>query len=108
MREDDDAAGRALPAISDATAAAALAAERALVEALGGGCQTPIGALATVSEEQMLELVAAVIALDGSRVVRSHARAPLAEAIGLGARVGARLLDEGAGDILEQVRKHNG
>ena len=107
-REDDAAARESVVKISDATAAAALAAERAVVEALGGGCQTPIGALATVSEEQMLDLVAAVIALDGSRVVRSHARAPLAEAIGLGARVGARLLDEGAGDILEEVRKHNG
>ena len=38
---------RAVARINDAAAAAALTAERAVVEALGGGCQTPIGALAT-------------------------------------------------------------
>ena len=44
---DDDATPRVrCTAIDDAAAGAALEAERALVDALGGGCQTPIGALA--------------------------------------------------------------
>jgi hydroxymethylbilane synthase len=93
--------------ITDSAAEAALVAERAVVEALGGGCQMPLGALATVEGETMLDLVASVIALDGSRVVRSHARAALADAAALGTRVGARLLDEGAAEILDQVRKQS-
>jgi hydroxymethylbilane synthase len=106
-RTGDRATREAVAAISDPMASAALDAERAVVEALGGGCQTPIGALATVVGGETLELVAAVIALDGSRAVRSHAQAPLADARGLGARVGARLLEEGAGEILEEVRRQH-
>ena len=45
-RDDDVATREFVARISDAGAAAALDAERAVVEALGGGCQTPIGALA--------------------------------------------------------------
>src|SRR5262249_60917923 len=45
IRVDDDAVRTVVTRIADAAAAAALAAERALVEALGGGGQRPIGAL---------------------------------------------------------------
>ena len=107
IREKDPRVGPLVGLIDDREGHEGLDAERAVVKALGGGCQTPIGALATVDAENMLELIAAVIAVDGSRAVRSHARAPLEDARGLGARVGARLLDEGAGDILEEVRRQN-
>jgi hydroxymethylbilane synthase len=106
-RGDDHAVRESVAHITDSAAEAALVAERAVVEALGGGCQMPLGALATVEGETMLDLVASVIALDGSRVVRSHARAALADAAALGTRVGARLLDEGAAEILDQVRKQS-
>jgi hydroxymethylbilane synthase len=106
-RSDDAGAKEAVAPITDRLALAALDAERAVVEALGGGCQTPIGALAVSAGEGMLELVAAVIAIDGSRAVRSHARAPIGDARGLGQRVGARLLEEGAGAILDDVRRQN-
>lgn len=107
-RADDVDVRRVVANFTDPIAAAALDAERAVVEALGGGCQTPIGALATLDAADRLDLVAAVIALDGSRVVRSHGRAPLDDARGLGNRVGARLLEEGAGEILEDVRRQHG
>ena len=106
-RSDDAAAQAAVAQITDAPAMAALEAERAVVEALGGGCQTPLGALAVPAGEGMLELVAAVIAIDGSRAVRSHARAPLGDPRGLGQRVAERLLEEGAGAILDEVRRQN-
>ena len=106
-RSEDVAAKAAVAPITDARAMAALEAERAVVEALGGGCQTPIGALAVPDAEGMLDVVAAVIAIDGSRAIRSHARAPLHDARGLGHRVGARLLEGGAGAILEDVRRQN-
>jgi hydroxymethylbilane synthase len=106
-RANDDTVRESVAQISDSFAEATLVAERAVVESLGGGCQMPVGALATVEDETMLDLVASVIALDGSRVVRSHARAPLADAAALGARVGARLLHEGASEILDEVRKQS-
>ena len=83
----------------------ALTAERALVEALGGGCQTPIGALASPAAGDTIELVAVVIALDGSRVVRAHGQAARRGAAALGAAIGAQLITDGAGDILAEARR---
>ena len=105
IRSDDVRTQTAVSAITDSDAAAALAAERAVVVALGGGCQTPIGALATPVDRQVLELVATVIALDGSRAIQSAARGPRGNAEALGAQVAADLLARGAGEILEQVRR---
>jgi hydroxymethylbilane synthase len=100
VREDNVAVRRTLQSISDGAAAAALAAERAVVEALGGGCQTPIGALALPEEGETLTLVAVVVAVDGSKAVRARERGLWADAAALGARVGATLLAEGADEIL--------
>jgi hydroxymethylbilane synthase len=100
VREDDVAVRRTLEGIDDKAAAAALAAERAVVEALGGGCQTPIGALALPEEGEKLTLVAVVVTVDGSKAVRARERGLWADAAALGARVGATLLAEGADEIL--------
>jgi hydroxymethylbilane synthase len=104
IREGDEDVREAIARFDDIVAGAALIAERALVEALGGGCQTPIGALATPIDGERLELVAAVVALDGSRAERERAVGPLAEPAALGTRVAARLLERGAGDILADAR----
>ena len=103
-REGDTATRDVVSRISDADAAAALDAERAVVEALGGGCQTPIGALATMVDRSSLELIGVVASLDGSRVIRATARASLADANELGLRVGQELMAKGANEILAQVR----
>ena len=108
MRAGDPRVQDAVSRISDAAAFHALQAERALVAALGGGCQTPVGALATAADGGRLDLVAAVVALDGSRIVRGRASAAAAEAAALGARVGAQLLADGAGDILADARRAQG
>lgn len=107
IREDDDPTRRAVESIDDPLARAALDAERALVAALGGGCQTPVGALASPAYGR-LDLVAVVVALDGSRAIRGQADAPLTDAAGLGARVGARLLADGADEILAEARRAQG
>ena len=103
---DNGAVQQAVAGIDDSEARAALDAERALVAALGGGCQTPVGALASPVDDDMLELVAAVISLDGSRALRAHGRAPRREAAALGARVGASLLADGAGEILAEAHRN--
>ena len=103
---DNGAVQQAVAGIDDPAARAALDAERALVAALGGGCQTPVGALASLVDDDTLELVAAVISLDGSRALRAHGRAPLREAAALGARVGASLLADGAGEILAEAHRN--
>ena len=104
IREDDDEVRRVVAGIDDPAAADALAAERALVAALGGSCQTPIGALASPVDGDELELFAVVVSLDGSRAVRGQARGPRRDAAALGARVGAQLLADGADQILLDAR----
>lgn len=100
IRAGDEALRQTVGAVTDLTAFAALAAERALVRALGGGCQTPIGALATPLDRETLELVAAVAAPDGSRTVRASGRAPVSDGDALGARVARDLIEQGADEIL--------
>jgi hydroxymethylbilane synthase len=107
-REDDVGVRRTLAGIDDAAAAAALTAERALVQALGGGCQTPIGALASPEDGDMLSLMAAVVAVDGSSAVRGHVRGTRAEAAALGAQLGAQLIADGADGILLEARREHG
>jgi len=103
-RVDDTRTRDFIARIDDADAAAALCAERTLVEALGGGCQTPIGGLASLVDASTVELVGAVASLDGRRVVRATARANRADAYDLGLRVGRELMAKGAGEILAEVR----
>lgn len=105
IRRDDARTREAVARISDAAASDALAAERSLVATLGGGCQTPVGALATLEAGDQLQLIAVVAALDGNRVIRGEARAPRREAAALGARVGAQLLADGAAEILAEATR---
>jgi hydroxymethylbilane synthase len=80
----------------------AVTAERGLLASLGGGCQVPIGAHASVREGR-LKLVALVASPDGSEVVRGEAEGPAADAEALGRGLGAELLARGARRILEAV-----
>jgi hydroxymethylbilane synthase len=80
----------------------AVMAERAVLRALGGGCQVPIGAYATVSQGRV-QLLAIVAAPDGTQVIRAEAEGPAAQASQLGARLAADLLARGARQILQAV-----
>jgi len=104
IREDNDEVRNAVTAIDDIETSSALNAERALVVALGGGCQTPIGALASATSNDEIELIAAVVSLDGARAVRGRGRGARCEAAALGTRVGAQLIADGADEILAEAR----
>ena len=108
IRDDDRRMRRVAAAVDDWAAAAALAAERAVVSALGGGCQTPVGALATAVGEHTIDLTAIVVAIDGGCAVRATARGDRVDAAAIGAEVGAQLLAKGAGEILAEARQGHG
>src|SRR5439155_16303730 len=91
-RAGDASARLAVAAVNDAEAAAALDAERALVIALGGGCQMPIGGIALPVDPAGIELHAIVCSLDGSRVIRYKKVGTKANAVALGHEVAAYLL----------------
>jgi hydroxymethylbilane synthase len=104
VRADDRTTAEAVRPFDDPEAAAALAAELAVVTRLGGGCQMPIGAYATVSGET-LRLDAMVIAPDGRRIVRAASHGPGGDPANVGRAAAERLLEQGAGDILADLRR---
>jgi hydroxymethylbilane synthase len=105
-RADDGATHAAMADIHDRDAATALAGERALVAALGGGCQLPLGGI-LLRESGELEMRAVVLAPDGTTVIRAQARGPLGDPEGLGRRVAADLEAAGARDILNEARRQS-
>ncbi len=102
-RKDDSETAELLASIADRDTTAALAAERALVTALGADCQVPLGAMATPSGEQLI--VRGVVASpDGKTLITQEAHGNLIDAESIGCEVAALLLEHGAGTILSSVR----
>ena len=99
----DEAALKWLRSLDHAATRAAVSAERALLRRIEGGCQVPLGALATLDGER-LNLYASVCALDGSVSMECRDEAPAADAVALGVRVADQLLSRGAGAIIAQQR----
>ena len=104
-RSGDELTRRWLIGLDEPETRLAASAERALLRHLEGGCQVPLGALATVQGGR-LTLMARVCALDGTRHLsaRSEAVAEPAEAEALGVRVAEELLANGAGELMQQER----
>jgi hydroxymethylbilane synthase len=81
---------------------AAVTAERGLLLRLEGGCQVPIAAHATVSDDT-LAMDALVASVDGDRLVRDTLQGPATEALALGITLAERLLAQGGGAILHEI-----
>ena len=103
-RAGDADTGDTLAAIDDPPTRAAFTAERAVVAALGGGCQVPLGALAE-GDTDGLRLRAMVASLDGSRRLCREAVMAADAASALGEEVARGLLGDGAGSILEAAQR---
>ena len=82
---------------------AAITAERAFLNKLGGGCSVPVGALAHLRPDGMLEIAGTVASLDGQRVFRKTMSAPVAAAESLGETLAQAMLLDGAGAVLSEL-----
>jgi len=106
----DDALSRTwLQPLDDHPTRLATTAERALLERIEGGCQVPLGALATDADDG-IHLHAAVCALDGSRllVASGNAAATGPAATALGVRLATELIADGAGSLIAAERAAQG
>lgn len=83
---------------------AAVVAERAFLRALEGGCQIPIGALATCAGDE-LTLDGFVGGFRSGRVLRDRVAGSTAAAADVGVSLSERLLERGAGELLREVRE---
>ena len=101
-RDDQGPGALACRKLDDAATHTAVAAERALLRALGGGCQVPIGAHAQIVGDSV-HLRAIVISPDGASIVRNESSGPVSDPAALGTALAQALLDGGAREILEAV-----
>lgn len=95
----DDALRERLAFLHDPATSAEIAAERAMLDRLGGGCHVPIGARATVTGRE-LKIIGVVASVDGNRLCRGEATGAADLATELGDRVATELLSQGADKLL--------
>lgn len=95
----DDPAIAVCAQLNNAGTSTAVQCERAVLAALGGGCQLPIAAFAEI-EGKTIRLLAGVFAPDGSRVIRTTRAGTVAEAETIGRSVAQELLHRGARELL--------
>ncbi len=106
LRQEDKELLAALQFLHHADTAAAVAAERAFLLRLEGGCQVPIGGFATLVGDTV-QLTGLIAALDGQTVFKEHANGPRTAATALGTRLADSLLAAGGKAILAEVYAAN-
>jgi hydroxymethylbilane synthase len=92
-----------LQALDDGATRTVMDAERAFAERLGGSCQSPIAAYATLNGAR-LTLDGLVAEPDGSRLLRDSATGDSARPHELGAALADRVLAAGAAELLDRLR----
>ena len=96
-RNEDRALAEAVAPLDHGPTASAVAAERAFLSALGGGCNVPLGAHAQ-QDPAGLRLLAFVSSPDGSGMMKGEKTGPRAEA--LGQALAEDFLKRGAASLL--------
>ncbi len=101
IRAGDERVERLLAPLHDRNTASCVGSERALLAALGGGCQTPIGAYARLLPDGEIHLSGLVASPDGKRLIRGEARGKVPEEVGR--RLATDLLDRGGRALLASI-----
>jgi hydroxymethylbilane synthase len=104
-RVDDKHTRHLLSSLDDKATHQGVLAERAMLAALRGGCLAPVGALGRLAADGQLHLDGIVLSQDGRTRLASHAQSDPLEAVELGERLAADLLDQGADELIESARR---
>ena len=98
-RSDDDESRAIVQKLNHEPTELACVAERAMLRALGGGCQLPIAGHAVVVYDR-LRLDGLIAAKDGKEIIRDHVAGSSDSAESLGSELAERLLKSGADRLL--------
>jgi hydroxymethylbilane synthase len=93
--------------LDDLETRTAIIAERALLAALQGGCQVPLGAWARIERGELV-MEACVCSADGGRYIKERASGAVEYAAALGETLARQLMDAGALEILQAVGRQRG
>jgi hydroxymethylbilane synthase len=107
IRKDDEDTVSLVAALNCPQTEMAVKAERAFLRRLEGGCQVPVGALAELSDGELV-LEGMVASVDGVVMFRDTERGDPARAEAIGLALAEKLLQHGCGSILEQIRQECG
>ena len=102
-REGDSRSHALVRGLNDPTTEAAMDAERSFAGRLGGSCQSPIAAYATLDADR-LTLDGLVAEPDGSRLLRDSITGSAKNSRALGQELADRVLSAGARALLERLR----
>ena len=81
---------------------ARVTAERAVLAALGGGCQTPLGSHAWV-DAGLLAVIGVIVSPDGTQAIHQRHLGAAADPVGAGQALARQLLEAGGKEILDAV-----
>lgn len=101
-RRDDGFVLECLQRLHHPPTAICMVAERALNATLNGSCQVPLAAYAMLKGDRVV-LQARIGCLDGKTYLSAEGQSEYLEAEALGQQVAQKLLDQGAGDIIETL-----
>lgn len=102
IRSNDSNIEKLVKILDDNESRLCIEAERALLGGLGGGCQVPIGAYATI-QNNSIKIKAGVFSLDGKIAIRDEISGEKTRAKILGKRLSDKLLEKGAKKILDSI-----
>lgn len=106
IRDGDEDTGRWIAPLDHRSTRLATTAERSLLSVLEGGCQVPVGALATTVSGE-LGLSAAICSLNGATVVHGSETGPEEHCEEIGRALAEDLLTRGGADILHGIRRQD-
>ncbi|MGD9950641.1 MAG: hydroxymethylbilane synthase [Desulfobulbus sp.] len=106
LRRNDTELFTGLQFLHHQESAVAVAAERAFLLQLEGGCQVPIGAYATL-DGTTVNLTGLIAEVDGSRIIKDSLSGPTDNAVILGRTLAEQLLGQGGKAILDTVYTNN-
>ena len=103
-RKDDEQLMELLSKTNDLPSWQSVSAERAFLFALGGGCQAPIAALASV-DDGILRIDGLVASVRQKKVLRDQGVGAAADAVEIGESLGRKLLGMGGGDFIQEAKQ---
>jgi len=100
IRADDERTAELVATADHAPTTAAVRAERSFLEALGGGCQVPVGAYAEFESRDSLRLTVFMAAPNGSTTYRVNVTGAPSDPVGLAAEAWEVMREQGAAGLL--------
>ncbi|QCK14186.1 hydroxymethylbilane synthase [Mangrovivirga cuniculi] len=93
-----------IEAVNDTDTHACLAAERAFLKKLEGGCSVPVFGLASQNGDQ-ISLRGGIVSLDGQTMIDDEVTGSMSESRELGEKLGDMLISRGGKELLNEIKR---